>query len=493
MARSVRNIASTEASSFVVKQLRLLGCLTGLLVCLCAIGCNNGRQLQADLYQRELRLQEDKIYQLQDCVDEYQSIIRGYRMEVAELKSTDPGSTSSGSGNNVGKNRSTKKTNTKILPLDAASGSSSTLPELEFRSPNGTQSILDEAPVYEGEAPLFEPDAESLPMPTESMPTDSMPAEAAIEAAKEVVDEAPLFIPQSYDEDESESPLVILSADRQEVEQTIPNQIAPIESDRIGTDPTETFQTESAHSENGLVDTIDSLSLPNNQLQPLQSLGKGFVLSAREEVGLELRNGSPEPSGGATLLATLHLFAESFDLADFEGELSFMLAEQPSTGTPNRIARWDFSSSEVQQAWKLQELAASQTANLNQSKNNNNNKPSLSKTIELPLLLPKRLPTDRTLEMWVRVVESSGKKRLTKIEADFLSNPLRLINAEPLAKTNKAVIEREEILAQDSEAANSDRVAVSQWRRARADRLESTTSEVQQVIFEEPSIPAGVE
>lgn len=480
MARSVRNIASTEASSFGVKQLRLLGCLTGLLVCLCAIGCNNGRQLQADLYQRELRLQEDKIYQLQDCVDEYQSIIRGYRMEVAELKSTDPGSLSSGGsdrGSSAANKRSTKKTNTKILPLDAASGSSSTLPELEFRSPNGTQSILDEAPVYEGEAPLFEPDAESLPMPT-----DSIPAEAAIEAAKEVVDEAPLFIPQSYDEHESESPLVILSADRQEVEQTIPNQIAPIESDRIGTDPTETFQTESAQNANGLIDTIDSLSLPNNQLQPLQSLGKGFVLSAREEVGLELRNGSPEPSGGATLLATLHLFAESFDLADFEGELSFMLAEQPSTGTPNRIARWDFSPSEVQQAWKLQELATRQTANLNQS---NDNKPSLSNTIELPLLLPKRLPTDRTLEMWVRVVESSGKKRLTKIEADFLSNPLRLINAEPLAKTNKAVIEQEEILSQDSEAANSDQVAVSQWRRARADRLKTISSEVRQVNFEE--------
>ena len=56
------------------------------MCCAAPLGCNNGKQLHADLYQRELRLQEDEIYRLEDYIEEYQAIIRGYRMEVADLK-----------------------------------------------------------------------------------------------------------------------------------------------------------------------------------------------------------------------------------------------------------------------------------------------------------------------------------------------------------------------------------------------------------------------
>ncbi len=412
MAKSVRNDASTEAFSFGKAPLCLLVCLTS---CLFGIGCNNGRQLQADLYQRELRLQEDKIYQLQDCVEEYQSLIRGYRMEVAELKSADRNSSKASSSL-----KSINKNSTRIEPLNGSSSRDSTSSDLEFRSPDELNSILDEAPEFEGNAPRFDPSVESLPMPDD--------------AAEEVIDEAPLFIPQSYD-DEIESPLVILSDNHIDVSASSKKQLS-----------------------------TDSPPLPNKLLQPLKSLDKGLILSAREEVGLELRNGSPESEGGATLLAKLHLFSESFDLANFQGELSFMLADRQTSGTPNRIARWDFSPREVQQAWKLQQNGSQSVQTL-----------SPSKTIELPLLLPKRLPTDRTLEMWVRVVEPSGKKRITKIEADFLSNPLRLINAEPLAKTDEAPLES---------------VTSSQWQRARADRFEPADSAVQHVTFESPILPA---
>lgn len=53
---------------------------------LAAVGCNQGRQMQADLYRRELRLQEDEIYRLEDYLREYQGLVRGYRREVGELK-----------------------------------------------------------------------------------------------------------------------------------------------------------------------------------------------------------------------------------------------------------------------------------------------------------------------------------------------------------------------------------------------------------------------
>lgn len=485
MARSVRRDASNEALSFARKGLRTYSYLAGmLLLCLFSIGCNNGRQLQTDLYQRELRLQEDKIYQLQDCVDEYQAIIRGYRMEVAELKASD-----SYSAKATASKKPATKSSPKILPLNRSTAGDASLPELEFRAPSDSKSILEKAPNSNEEAPLFKPD--TFEPSTESLPTPN-------ELLDEAIEEAPLFVPQSYEKTQADSPLLILS--------TIEEESAIGEEIAAKSQFTEPF-TEPNYAELSNSDTIDmqieqsgivqaemeppnatpelsnlSSTYPTTQadepLKPLKSLGRGFILSAREEVGLELRNGSPATTGDATLLATLHLFSESFDLSQFQGELSFMLADQIIAGKPNRIARWDFTASEVQQAWQLQEQA-SQVAR---------KEGSLKSTkIELPLLLPKRLPTDRTLEMWVRVVEPSGKKRLTKIDAEFLSNPLRLINAEPLAKDDASSASKQAKVTQ-ALAEDLRQVPQNQWRSARANRSEATSSEIQQVTFEEPRI-----
>ena len=42
--------------------------------------------MEVDLYQRELRLQEDEIYRLEDYIEEYQALVRGYRCEIEELE-----------------------------------------------------------------------------------------------------------------------------------------------------------------------------------------------------------------------------------------------------------------------------------------------------------------------------------------------------------------------------------------------------------------------
>ena len=77
----LRAISARTAAS------RLAVCLLPAACCLLLTGCqNSGRQMQTDLYQRELRLQEDEIYRLEDYIDEYQGIIAGYRCEIDDLK-----------------------------------------------------------------------------------------------------------------------------------------------------------------------------------------------------------------------------------------------------------------------------------------------------------------------------------------------------------------------------------------------------------------------
>lgn len=75
-ANSARPVASSQAALWL-----------SAACCLLVAGCNNsGRQMQTDLYQRELRLQEDEIYRLEDYIEEYQGIVRGYRCKVEDLE-----------------------------------------------------------------------------------------------------------------------------------------------------------------------------------------------------------------------------------------------------------------------------------------------------------------------------------------------------------------------------------------------------------------------
>ncbi len=363
--------------------------------CTFTSGCNNGRQLQTDIYQRELRMQEDRIYQLEDCVDEYQAIIRGYRIEVAELKSGKSGSEEFG-------NKSSAPV--VIQPLDGGSSNSN----LEFQSPNQT---FDEAPAFTptpaDEAPPFDPSVDSLPLPNE--PTE----------------EAPLYIPQSY-EDTNSSPLVVLSDKKN-----------------------------------------------NKEVPPSEPLLKTEPVRSQTPIGItiKIRNGSPNTSGATTITAQCRLIDEKLDLENFEGEVSLMLADPSPSGAPKRIARWDFTEDEIQQAWKLRpnKLAKQE--------------------IELPLILPEYVPTDRALEVWVRLVEASGKKRLANVEAEFLSNPLRLINVEPLALKASPKTDINPIVEQEDNPSPSLAETSSVWQKARADRLDSSYDDsgtIMRATFEAP-------
>jgi len=59
--------------------------LAATLVVVLLSGCQNGNS-QRDLVARELRMQEDKIYAMEDYINEYQQLLCKYRSENAALK-----------------------------------------------------------------------------------------------------------------------------------------------------------------------------------------------------------------------------------------------------------------------------------------------------------------------------------------------------------------------------------------------------------------------
>ena len=335
----------------------------GLLMCsLCAIltGCNNGKQLHADLYQRELRLQEDEIYRLEDYIEEYQAIVRGYRMEVADLKRQL-------AENGTGETLSTGPTLAEPQQLNRIESSRST----------------QTAPSFGDAAESNETDPSETADPTSPRPeidTDQEGLDSLEYLPAPDADEAPRFSPSS-----AEVPI----EEHQPARFTAPNAKKLVRLD-------------SAHSKL-----------------------------------LRLSNGASDSSGLSTLLATIQL-PEA--MLDYRGDISLLLTEPAGTSTQTRerkIARWDFTSEEVALA-----------------RGDND-------AIVLPLLLPNEPgtspPSGQKLRMWIRLIDSLGRKKLEHVELEFDEDQQSLVDLEPLA-----VVTPEEQEQPDEQVAQE----TTQWRRA---------------------------
>ncbi len=97
-------------------------------------------------------------------------------------------------------------------------------------------------------------------------------------------------------------------------------------------------------------------------------------------------------------------------LRGFDGEVSVMLTDPAENGRTKRIARWDFTATEVREAW-------------------DSDRGQMALTVALPAVTP----TDRPLRLWVRLVDRNGQRRLQATPVRFLANPLRLVGSESLA------------------------------------------------------------
>lgn len=361
---------------------RLTPLLPGALCLLALAGCRSGdQQVQTELFQRELRLQEDEIYRLEDYIEEYQSIIRGYRCEVAELKEE------------LAEARQTAAEPPaplpEPLPLDGAG-----------RLRQGGGSILSpsidtppiETPPEEPELPL-DPDElietpDASPAPEFDAPTPATPPPG---------DEAPPF--QSG-----------LGADASDADHAAV-VVATSESDQP--DGPARRQAHDAPARfsppNPFPHAADATPLPAPTDEP-KTLAKAEAAEPPIALSVESLD-----EGQAVVVVSEQRVAA---LAGFTGEASVLLVDPSAAGRPTKLARWDYTPQEVDAARALLDGVA-------------------GLRIELPLLLPADLPTGQPLRVWVRLVDRSGDRRLAWIDVALVGRPPRLIEAAETVATQE--------------------------------------------------------
>lgn len=358
--------ARTFASRLIVR-------LLGVACCLLLTGCQNGRRMQADLYQRELRLQEDEIYRLEDYIEEYQGIISGYRCEIDELKRE----LASSQSDRTASPTRPRPESVQLSPrrdVDRRDEESSllTTPEPTDFDPPSTEPLPPGSETPAEEAPAFKPGGASEDVP-----------------AIESLDEAPAFEGAAIDDRRASQ---IAATPRE------PALLQPISA------------------------TLPANRLPANQLRDETPPNPYPTAIAAQQPAVEP---APETIGDPSLRVTAEATDDTATIAvvvetstadalrRFNGTVSVMLTDPTEQeGVSKRIARWDFTEAEVRDAIE------SDTAGL-----------------RLTIALPAATPTDRPLRLWVRMVDRSNQRKLQATSVRFLAEPLRLIENESLAES----------------------------------------------------------
>lgn len=269
---------------------RLAVCLLPAACCLLLAGCQNGRRMQADLYQRELRLQEDKIYRLEDYVEEYQAIISGYRCEIAELK-RDLAAAST-------KPSSTRSTTIELPPTDIDVPSILETPKPTDLDPLSAEPFPAGGTTPGDEAPKFKPGG-AAPL-----------------------DEAPIFNGAENGRDRVSH---VAEASRE------PALLQPISA---------TLAATPAQNDNPPHPYPNAAPQRPPAVEPLPEL----VGDPSIRLFAEMAN-DPAPS-----IAVVVAPSETDALRSFSGVISVMLTDPAEDGRTKRIARWDFDESEVRAA-----------------------------------------------------------------------------------------------------------------------------------------------
>ena len=373
---SIRAHASKDAVSC---RLSALGCLLSAVCCLLLGGCNAGKQMQHDLYARELRLQEDEIYRLEDCIEEYQAIIKQLRTENHGLRQGVPAKAPS---------------QTKAAPIDDEAGEGgerSVLdnfdwsPERPDPPPRGVDPTGDST----GDSPTD--DSPSIELPTIELgePSGTPPAiETPEPAPAPAFESAPDASPEAI-----ETPPAIELPPVGPADTTPPTDEAPpfepLPLSRV--EPSSARLVELASVEPALLDA------------PM--VEEAVIVAAR---------GPSEPTGEPTIIALVRPLDESGAVGLFQGEAALMLRDPDATDGPAVLARWDYTLTEVASSWRGMET---------------------DPALDFALILPADAPRDRPLELWLRLVDGEGRKTLAAVEI-----VLDELKAEPVTQSDTPLV-----------------------------------------------------
>ncbi len=342
----------------------------GVALCLVLAGCR-GAQLERDVYQRELRLQEDEIYKLEDYLGEYQQMVRQVRCENAELKkrldeletaslSTPSAASDEADDESLLDRRRRRTTNngpSKYDPKPAVEPEEETpaIPEIEFGAPSETLTPVGDPPG--GVTPEVEaPDAVEIPLP---------------DAAEEPPPFKPTDAPSTTGEPEAEAPPF---KPEKSQSQTGPRLL------RLSRAPAAQPIT--------LATTIEPAPLP---IAPATPITPTPIIPTLERVTFTTETAGVDATGAATLKLRVQPRDAQGKLLSLSGTAAVLVVDPNAPPESEKLARWDFAQHELAAAWQAS---------------------GDERHLELWVGLPADLPRNRPLELWVRVVDGAAAGRL---------------------------------------------------------------------------------
>lgn len=464
------------------------------------VGCNSGKQLQRDLYQRELRLQEDEIYRLEDYIEQYQGIIREYRCRNAELEQQLSGGTAAGNSSSKLKKLDDLEERS-VLDQTGASGSSSSLDSEADRPARRPASAADELtppqpPRISGGEPADPPgfDIPEINMGEPAGPADVSAPEAAvpeidipeptdtggaIEAVPSSRYDLPtptpateLLPPPSSGTSSREAPPFRSASTGREGRLRAPAELPPhpasieplsqpAQEQRLASDTAETLAVlETLQEPQANQGPTHSTFAPANysfddDTAFDESLGPPPIVIESESLEIQARQLPRHSTGEQQILVTVIPRSIRGEILDFVGSASLMLRD-PRVDL--QIARWDYSMQEVKNAWS-----------------------SNDDGLNFVLILPGGVPQSRPLELWARLLDGSDSDDGSKKLLENIS--IRIAELEPIRlETLQA---SEQSTQEQAARLDADQVDQSDW---------SSVQQSQQIIpttWEAPAEPSG--
>ncbi|MEX2169814.1 MAG: hypothetical protein WD851_10925 [Pirellulales bacterium] len=302
-----------------------------------SVGCRS--RSERDLVERELRMQEDQVYALEDYVAEYQEIVRRCRCENVELRRQ--------------------------------------LEELQSTTPSSSQKSTA-PPVQTPGDDTWSPDR-----PRSRNLLDRRRAQPQPDPFRD--DQPPV-------EPDATQPIPPVDAEAPEIELGPPMRVTPPAVPPPGVPAPITPPATPAPEQGSAVEPI--------YLEPdaPEIIPAGVLSDARP-----LSQTAPAPTGvqGEWVqledheMPSLHVAVEPRTLdgapTDYNGPLEVLLLDPSDGPTAPALARWEFTTEEVEQAWRD-----------TQSR----------EIFDVLAGLPDELPLDRPLELWVRLLPAEGGKVL---------------------------------------------------------------------------------
>ncbi|MEM6330934.1 MAG: hypothetical protein AAF790_11880, partial [Planctomycetota bacterium] len=403
-----------------------------VLACCLLAGCNAGKQMQSDLYARELRLQEDEIYRLEACLEDAHAVIRELRQGKGQTgpavltpprRLTGPGSkgaaaadasqgdAATGEEAAAGGERSLLDnfdwSPDRPPPSDAAQPSNApapppTLPEIEAE-PAAPSVELPEIDLGEPtEAPGFDP---RVP-PAGAAPPASLSPSSSPSAS-------PLPLPSPTSAPPMPAPELSIPGAAEPITPP-PGEALPLEP-IPAPDPQPTLLPGDLSGP-----PAGGIAPPYGGEPAAEEAASDASFTPVASLAIAVAPGPPEPGGEATLSVRVRPLGPGGDAALFQGDAALMLRDPSRPAVEASLVRWDFTPQEVWSAWREIER---------------------DPLLDFAVVVPGDVPADRRLELWVRLIDAAGHKTIAK--RDVTLGDLRSAPPAPVsvAKSQPAVPE----------------------------------------------------